>query len=183
MNDPTRHGMSPRELAYSGVFGAAALLLPSIFHVIHLGHVFMPMYLPLVALGFFVGPRPAAATAFVVPLLSGALSGMPPFYPPVAPTMAIELAIMAAIIGMVRRRWPDSNEWVVLAVALIIGRGVNFVLLYGCAKVMQLPAGFVAGMSLLSGWPGILLMLAVVPSLVRSQKIFVHRSREIGKDS
>lgn len=183
MNDPIRHGMSPRELAYSGVFGAAALLLPSIFHVIHLGHVFMPMYLPLVALGFLVRPRPAAVTSFVVPLLSGALSGMPPFYPPIAPTMAFELAIMVALVSMVRRRWPDSNEWAVLAVALLIGRCVNFVLLYSFAKVVQLPAGFVAGMSLLSGWPGILLMLAVVPSLVRSQKVFAHTSQEIGKES
>ena len=43
----------PRELAYSGVFGAAALLLPVLFHLVRLGAVFMPMYLPLVALAFF----------------------------------------------------------------------------------------------------------------------------------
>ena len=62
---------SRRELATCGLFGAAGLLLPVLFHALHLGHVFMPMYLPLVALGYFVSPAPAALTAFVVPLLSG----------------------------------------------------------------------------------------------------------------
>jgi hypothetical protein len=175
--------MSPRELAYSGLFGAAALLLPGIFHLIHLGHVFMPMYLPLVVLGFFVGPKPAAATAFVVPLLSSALSGMPPFYPPVAPTMAIELSAMAAAIAAMRRRWPSSNEWGMLAVVLIFGRGLSFVLLYLCAKLMHLPAGFVAGLSLLSGWPGIVLMMIVVPSLVRSQRFLNRETEEVGRKS
>jgi hypothetical protein len=57
--------------------------------VIHLGHVFMPMYLPIVALAFFVRPLPAAVTAAMTPLLSGAVLGMPPFYPPVALMMAV----------------------------------------------------------------------------------------------
>jgi len=68
-----------RDLARCGLFGAAALLLPVLFHLLHLGHVFMPMYLPLVALAFFASPTPAAVTALLTPLLSGAVTGMPPF--------------------------------------------------------------------------------------------------------
>ncbi|MFO7652386.1 MAG: ECF transporter S component, partial [Candidatus Krumholzibacteriia bacterium] len=62
--------LSARELAFCGLFGAAALLLPVLFHVVHLGRLFMPMYLPLVALAFFVRPLPAAVTALMTPLLS-----------------------------------------------------------------------------------------------------------------
>ena len=69
--------MRNRELAYCGLFGAAALLLPVLFHLIHLGHMFMPMYLPLVALAFFVRPGMAALTAVLVPLISGVATGMP----------------------------------------------------------------------------------------------------------
>jgi len=90
--------MKNRDLAYCGLFGAAALLLPVLFHLVHLGHIFMPMYLPLVTLAFFVRPGMSALTALVVPLLSGAVTGMPPFYPPVAPVMSVELALMALII-------------------------------------------------------------------------------------
>lgn len=159
--------MKPRDLAYCGIFGAAALLLPVIFHVLHLGHVFMPMYLPLVTLAFFVRPGAAALTALVVPILSGAATGMPPFMPPIALTMALELALMALLIGVLRRGFPVLPVWLVLAFTLVIGRAVSAGLLYGAAHVMELPAGFVAGISLISGWPGLALMLAVIPQIVR----------------
>lgn len=159
-----------RELAYGGLFGAAALLLPTVFHLVQLGRVFMPMYLPLVALAFLVGPRVAALTAVLVPLISGLVTGMPPFYPPVAPVMAAELGLMALLISVIIRLRPRANEWVVLVLVLFIGRVVNVLLTYLAARVMELPAGFVAGLSLLSGWPGIVLMIVVVPPLVRTLK-------------
>ncbi len=159
--------MRPRELAYCGIFGAAALLLPFLFHVLQLGRAFLPMYLPLVALAFFVRPGPAALTALLVPPLSGAVTGMPPFYPPVAPVMAAELALMALLIGGARRRLPRLPVWAALAAALAAGRCLSAGLYYGVARVLELPAAFVAGISLLSGWPGLALMLAVIPPLVR----------------
>ena len=160
--------MKPRDLAFCGVFGASALVLPLFFHLLRLGSLFMPMYLPLVTLSFFVPPRAAAATALLVPPLSGAVTGMPPFYPPVAPVMALELALMAALIGWLRGRSPRLPTLVTLAAALAAGRLASAALFYGAAAAMRLPAGFVAGISLLSGWPGIALMLAVVPQIVRA---------------
>jgi hypothetical protein len=160
----------PRELAYCGLFGAAGLLMPLIFHLLHLGRLFMPMYLPLVALAYFVRPLPAALTALVTPLLSGAVTGMPPFYPPVAPMMAVELALMAALIAAVRRRWPGSNEWLVLLPVLLLGRLLYVAMVYAVARVIALPAGFLAGVSLLSGWPGLVLMVLVIPPLARGAR-------------
>ncbi len=158
---------TPRELARCGLFGAAGLLLPVLFHALHLGHVFMPMYLPLVALGFFVSPAPAALTAFVVPLLSGAVTGMPPFYPPVAVLMAVELSVMAALIAGIRRIRPDGNEWLILLPVLALGRVLYVAMAYGVASIIDLPAAFVAGISFVSGWPGVILMLAAIPPLAR----------------
>ena len=163
-----RHDISPRELAYCGLFGAAALLLPTLFHLVRLGHIFMPMYLPLVALAFFVRPLPAAVTAAIVPLLSSLATGMPPLYPPVGPVMALELASMAALIAAAHRRWPHANELTVLVPALLLGRVLYVAFAASFASVVELPAGFVAGLSLLSGWPGIVLMIVVVPVIVRS---------------
>lgn len=160
--------LSPRELAICGLFGAAALLLPLLFHLVHLGRIFMPMYLPLVALGFFVRPLPAAVTALIVPLLSGALTGMPPFYPPVAICMAVELATMAALIAAAVQHWPRANEWLVLAPVLLLGRALYVGLVYLISLAVELPAAFMAGLSLLSGWPGIILMLVVLPPLARA---------------
>lgn len=159
--------LTPRELADCGLFGAAALLLPVLFHVVQLGRVFMPMYLPLVALAFFVRPLPAATTALVVPMLSAVTTGMPPLYPPVAPAMALELAAMTALIAAVRARWPRSNEWLVLVPVLLFGRGLYFAIAWSFALVVDLPAAFVAGLSLVSGWPGIVLMIVAVPPIAR----------------
>ena len=162
--------ISARELAFCGLFGAAALLLPVIFHVLHLGHIFMPMYLPLVALAYFVRPLPAAVTAIVTPLLSGAVTGMPPFFPPVAVFMSLELSVMAALIAWVCSRWPRVNEWLVLVPTLIFGRVLYVGLVYLFSLFIDLPAAFMAGLSFLSGWPGIVLMVAVVPVIARTSR-------------
>jgi hypothetical protein len=160
--------LSHRELAYCGLFGAAALLLPALFHLVHLGQIFMPMYLPLVTLAFFVRPLPVAVTALVTPLLSGLATGMPPFYPPVAVIMALELAITTAVISSIVQRWPGANQWLVLAPVLALGRMLYVGLVYLVSLAIALPATFMAGLSLLSGWPGVILMLAVVPPVVRA---------------
>lgn len=158
-----------REGLTAGAFGAAALLMPFVFHVLQLGHVFMPMYLPLLALAFYVRPAPAAAAALLVPLLSSVLTGMPPLYPPVAPIMSVELACMAGGIALARRRWPDARALLLLAPALLAGRALQAGLVYLTSLAMDLPAMFLAGASLLSGWPGVLLMLVVIPVLLHTR--------------
>jgi hypothetical protein len=162
--------LTPRELAYAGLFGAAALLLPFLFRLIHLGAMFLPMYLPLLALAFFVRPMPAAITAVVVPLLSGIVTGRPPFFPPIAACMAVEIGVMAALVAAITCRWPDTNEWLVLLPVLILGRLLNVALVYGFARVIALPSAFLASLSVLSGWPGIVLILIAVPPLVRTRR-------------
>lgn len=159
--------LTSRELACCGLFGAAALLLPVLFHVVQLGRVFMPMYLPLVALAFFVRPLPAATTALIVPMLSAVTTGMPPLYPPVAPAMALELAAMAALIALARGRWPRANEWLLLTPVLLLGRVLYVAIAWSFAQAVELPAAFVAGLSLLGGWPGIVLMIVGVPPIAR----------------
>jgi hypothetical protein len=160
--------ISPRELAYCGLLGAAALLLPVLFHVVRLGHVFMPMYLPLMTLPFLVRPVPAMVTALLAPLLSGALTGMPPFYPPVALFMALELALMAGLASSASRHWPRARVRLVLVPVLLIGRALHVGLVYLFSLAIALPAGFLAGLSFLSGWPGIILMIAVIPAVVKA---------------
>lgn len=160
--------LSSYELAYCGLFGAAALLLPTLFHLVHLGHVFMPMYLPLVALAFFVRPLPVAITAALVPMLSALVTGMPPLYPPVGPIMAIELAVMTALIAAARRRWPARHELALLVPVLLLGRVLYVALATAFALLVELPPAFVAGLSFVSGWPGVVLMIVVVPFIVRA---------------
>jgi hypothetical protein len=134
----------------------------------------MPMYLPLVALAFFVQPLAAITTAIVTPLLSGAVTGMPPFYPPIAPCMSMELGAMAAIIAFTARAFPRVSPLIVLIPVLLFGRALFVALVYGWSLLIDLPAELMAGLSFVTGWPGIVLMLIVVPAVVRVKRISKH---------
>ena len=81
--------------------------------------------------------------------------------------MAVELAIMSAVIAAIKQYKPKWNERVILVPTLILGRIVNIGLIYLFAGFIDLPAGFVAGASFISAWPGIILIPTVVPPLVR----------------
>ncbi len=155
------------DIARAGLFGAAALVFPLLFHVLHLGKLFLPMYIPLVALAFLTRPAVAGAAGLLTPLVSALATGMPPWYPPIAPIMAAELGVMCAAIAWAHRRRPRLNLWLLLGAALVGGRVLGAALTYLAAALMELPAPFVASISFLAGWPGVVLMMAVIPPFVR----------------
>lgn len=159
--------LEPRETAYTAVFGAGALLLPVLFHALQLGRWFLPMYLPLFALAFLVRPLAAAGTAAAVPWISALLTGMPPLYPPVALWMSLELAATVGAAAWWSGRRPTGNPAPILLTCLLAGRFIHVGLVWITAYLMELPAGLLAGLSLSSGWPGVLLICGVVPPVVQ----------------
>lgn len=162
-----RMQIPPRDLAFAGIFGAAGLLLPLLFHVFHLGIFLMPMYLPIMALAFLVEPPAAIITALVVPMLSNVLTGMPPMFPPVAPIISLEISCMVVCVSVARKLRPQMSTEIILGIVLLIGRAINIGLVYAMARVLKLPAEFLAGASFIAGWPGLILMMIVIPPLVR----------------
>ncbi|MGA9115228.1 MAG: ECF transporter S component [Bacteroidota bacterium] len=155
-----------RELALAGILGAASLMLPLLFHAVHLGAVFMPMYIPLLALGFLVRPPTAVATCALAPLLSALLTGMPPLVPPVALLMSAELALMGLAISGAARGFPRLSSWVILPAGILAGRILSTGAIYAAAPLLDFPPGLAAGFTFLAGWPGLLIAVAVVPPLV-----------------
>jgi hypothetical protein len=156
-----------RELAYGGLFGAAALALPFLFHVLHLGHIFMPMYIPVMALPFFTRARMALLVGLLVPLLSALTTGMPPLFPPIAPAMSVELGLMAGLLAFLRERFPGFPVLGHVIPVLLLGRVVNAALSYAFAMIISLPPAFVAGISFIAGWPGLLVMIVILPVVAR----------------
>lgn len=165
-------GLDLREISRAALVTAAGLALPWAFHALRLGHVFLPMYLPLLAGAFVLRPRTAVAAAIATPLVSAAVTGMPPLFPPVAPWMAVELGLMAGLASVLHRRG-TLPPWAIVAIVLVVGRLVYAGLVYGTGLWLKLPAGLLTVASLLAGWPGMLLVLAVVPAAVR----LVERTR------
>jgi len=133
------------------------------------------MYIPLIVLPFLVHPALAFSTALLVPILSAILTGMPPLYPPIAVAMAVELSIMCCLLSNLYMHFPNAKITTLLLPVLFLGRVINVGLLYFIAIWVDLPPKFVAGLSFVSGWPGIVLMILVIPILITQIKNTVHR--------
>lgn len=157
-----------RSISRAALVTAAGLALPIVFHALRLGHVFLPMYLPILAGAFFLRPRWAAASGAATPLVSAAATGMPPIFPPVALWMAVELGAMAWLLSvMSRRRVPPVMA---VVAALVVGRGLYAGLIFATGRWLALPAGLLTVVSLAAGWPGMVLATIAVPVAVGSLK-------------
>lgn len=179
MDAPVAAGRGPtpldlRSISRAAVVTALGLVLPPVFHALHLGHVFLPMYLPILAGAFLLRPGWAATVGVVTPLVSAAVTGMPPLMPPVALWMAVELGVMGALAAFLSRRlrWP---VWLDVAIVLVVGRVVYLGLVFLTAGWMNLPPRLLTAASLVAGWPGMLLAMVVVPAVI-------HLTRRWGVD-
>jgi hypothetical protein len=168
-------GLDLRAISRAAVVVALALVLPPIFHALHLGHVFLPMYLPILAGAILLPTRWAALVGLTAPLISAVTTGMPALMPPVAGWMAIELGCMGSLASVLGRRlrW---TPWLVLPIVLVLGRVLYMILVFLTAGWLNLPARLLTLASLLAGWPGMILAALAVPSAVE-----MLRRWEIGR--
>ncbi len=175
--------MAVRKLTYGGLSVALALALPSIFHLVGLGQVFLPMHIPVLFSGFVCGPIIGMLVGMVSPILSALMTGMPPLMPPVAQAMAVELALYGLLTGLLYEKL-HLGAYISLVAAMIAGRMTYGVLgylvlpLFGIAKTpLWAPLLGAIGTSL----PGVIVQIVCIPpalSLVkRDLKVLVPEKR------
>ena len=154
-----------RDLIWGGLWGALALFLPLLLHPFGLGVHLMPMFLPLLIAACTLRLSTALILAVVIPLLSGAATGMPPLYPPVALLMVLEGTVMVLWLAGTyrRRRW---NPYLCLAGAFLLQRLVRAGAILFLRELVELPAGWLLVPALLWGLPGAALQTAVIPPVV-----------------
>ena len=146
-----------KQLTLSAFFLALGLVLPFAFHSFgpQAGTVFLPMHIPVLLCGF---------VCMLTPLLSSALTGMPPLMP-TGIAMCLELSTYGFLSGWMTKKLPLYPS---LIITMLAGRAVsglaNLVLLSMAHKAytMQifLTAAFVTAI------PGIVLQLVMIPLLV-----------------
>lgn len=154
-----------RAISRAALVTALAVALPPVFHTVKLGSVFLPMYLPILAGAFFLPPRHAALAGLAAPLLSAALTGMPPFWPPVAVWMAGELASAGAVVALADGRL-RLRPIVSVAAGLAVARLVQAAFVLATAGLADLPPRFLTAAAFVASWPGMALALAAVPAAV-----------------
>jgi len=161
-----------KKLVLSALFLAIGILIPYIFHATGIGgSIFLPMHIPVLIAGFFIGPLYALVVGFLTPIISGILTGMPPFAPlPMALIMAFELGAYGFLSGLFYEKL-KLNMILCLILAMIGGRIIAglmvlvLTIVFGFAQLS--PWMFVWG-GIVTSWPGIAIQLVFIPTLVFS---------------
>jgi len=160
---------SARELSIGGLMIALGLLVPWLFHFAgpQVATVFLPMFLPVLMCGLLTRPAVAATVGLVTPLLSSALSGMPPS--PLCFLMAFELCALGAAASFAYRR-ARLPLLLAVVVAMLAARAIVAVEIVTIAPLLGVKQHLWAYVVLqyLGSWPGLVLQLTVVPGAVRA---------------
>ena len=160
---------STRKLTLSALFLALGLVLPLITGQIpQIGKMLLPMHIPVLLCGMVCGAPYGAVCGLLGPMLSSVLTGMPTAA--LMPAMMVECAAYGLTTGLllrlVRTGKTYADLYLSLVAAMLVGRLVS-----GVTKALF----FMAGQYTLQAWiaasfvtalPGIVLQLAVVPSIV-----------------
>jgi len=156
------------------IFSAFGVLVPVLFHLIGLGSIFLPMFIPLAAGAFFLSPVNAMIMGIFTPLASAVLTGMPPFYPPVVFVMMAGLGIFCLLISVLSHRTSIPRVGV-LAAAILAERAVLLLFLAVIMPAFKISYRAFSLYELLKGAPGIILILITVPFMVRWLKQLIYR--------
>ncbi|MDR2646553.1 MAG: ECF transporter S component [Oscillospiraceae bacterium] len=156
-----------KKLAYAALLLALGLVLPQIFHLFgqRAGQLFLPMHIPVLVAGFVLGPLYGGIVGAATPLLSFAVTGMPPM--PLLWFMTIELLVYGVCGGLFGKKMPI---WLALPLTQILGRIVEAGLLLALNHLLRVngvPSASIVVSAIAAGVVGIALQWILVPLLVK----------------
>ena len=169
-----------KKLTLSAMFLALAFVMPFLTGQIpQIGSMLCPMHIPVLLCGFFCGAPWGLVVGFIAPLLRSFTLGMPYMFP-TAFCMAFELAAYGLVAGFLHNKLPKKkvNVYVSLLCAMIIGRIVWGVVMFGCMGFEMSQFGFSAFLAgaVLNAIPGIVLQVVLVPIIVITLERFVNKN-------
>lgn len=157
-----------KRLVLTAVCAALCVVLPMAFHAFpNGGSVFLPMHIPVLLCGLICSWPYGLVCGLLGPFLSSILTQMPPLA--YLPSMMIECAVYGCVAGAMMRLLHTKKTYLDLylsmGTAMILGRFIA-----GLAKALILAPGTPVfawvTTSLVEGIPGIVIQLALIPSIV-----------------
>lgn len=162
--------------AATAVCVALCVVLPMALHAVpDAGTLLSPMHLPVLLCGLVCGWPMGLLCGLTGPLLSSLITGMPPMG--YLPAMMIELGIYGLVSGLalrlIRTGRLTADLYISLLAAMLAGR-----IIAGAARALIFAAGTYsweawAAAYFVSGLPGIILQLFLVPTLY----LALHKAR------
>jgi uncharacterized membrane protein len=155
-------------LTWGAMMVALGILFPMAFHAVGLGRAFLPMHIPVLMCGLLTDPYTGLLVGALTPLLSALITGMPLLAPPVAQAMMVELGIYGFVASVLRRK-RGVSVYPALLLTMAGGRlvyGLLGALAFRFIGLGSIPVLYPVTAGLLTGAPGVLLQLAIVPPVV-----------------
>lgn len=162
------------QIIISAITAACAVVLPVLFHLLGLGSIFMPMFIPLSIGAYFLSPAYAFLTGTIAPITSTLLTGMPPLYPPIAIIMMVELSIFCFVISFLKHRF-NCNNYVIILFAIIVDRIILYLLYAVVLPYFNISFAIFSIYDLLKSFPGIILLIVITPTAVNGLKIILQK--------
>ena len=160
--------LSPiKRLVTTAVCVALCVVLPMVFHAFPGGgNVFLPMHIPVLLCGLMCSWPYGLVCGLLGPFLSS-FTGMPPLA--ILPGMMVECGVYGMVSGLMmkyaRTGKPTADLYISMGTAMVLGRVVA-----GFAKALIFTPGTPAfawvTTSLVTGIPGIIIQLVVMPLLI-----------------
>lgn len=157
-----------KRLVLTAVCAALCVVLPMAFHAFpNGGSIFLPMHIPVLLCGLICSWPYGLVCGLLGPFLSSILTQMPPLA--YLPSMMVECAVYGCVAGammkLVHTKKVYCDLYISMGTAMILGRFVA-----GVVKALILAPGTPVfawiTTSLVEGIPGIVIQLALIPSIV-----------------
>ena len=157
-----------KRLVLTGVCAALCVVLPMAFHAFpNGGSIFLPLHIPVLLCGLICSWPYGLVCGLLGPFLSSTLTQMPSLA--YLPSMMVECAVYGCVAGVMMRILRTEktflNLYLSMGTAMVSGR-----LIAGIVKALILAPGTPVfawvTTSLIEGIPGIVIQLALIPSIV-----------------
>lgn len=160
-----------RKMIFECIFVALCVILPVSSHLIksipNPGMVLLPMHLPVLICGLYLGWQWGLICGILGPVFSFLFTGMPML--PMLPSMILELALYGAVAGLMMKAVHTGKNildlYISLVAAMLLGRVVSgiFQALIFSAGSYSMNAWFASYFS--NCIPGIIILLVAAPVL------------------
>lgn len=163
------------QIIIAAITAACGVVIPVLFHLIGLGSIFLPMFIPLSIGAYFLSPLFALLTGTVAPITSSVLTGMPPLYPPIAIIMMIELSLFCLIISLLKHKSNFTN-YIIIIIAIISDRILLYVLYAIILPYFKISFAMFSIYDLFKSFPGIILLIIITPSAVQGLSTIITKN-------
>lgn len=155
-----------QQITLIALFIALSLLVPFVFHLVGLGKMFLPMFLPILLAGFMIKFPAATLVGLLGPWVSALVTGMPPLFP-TALSMSVEGSVTSGLASYLHFN-KQLPIWVCLIIPVIAQRAARVLMLLLILPLFGLPAKALSLADFMYSFPGVILQLVFVPIILKA---------------